>query len=1321
MIYSVFLLSRTGFFMKTKLVFLALSTFWLIFTNALPLVAQESTEAQAETEQTAEELAPGHSAHGEAFNEGPRQSASILGGTGPIHFGVTSDHPEVQQYVEQGIGQLHGFWYFEAERSFRQAAMLDPDCAICYWGMAMANYSNKKRAKEFLVEALERRDKASEREVMYIDALDDWLNGKGKPKEKAKRQVESFEKIVEKYPEDLEAKAWLSYTLYKQRGSLGKKHEEVDEAIHKVLAAEPLHPVHHYRIHLWDYKNSKLALDSATKCGATSPRIAHMWHMPGHIYSRLNRYQDAVWQQEASARTDHSNMMRDRVMPDEIHNFAHNNEWLIRNLIYVGRWKDALDLAKNMIELPRHPKYNTLSKRNSSYYGRIRLLDVLKHYELWAELIALTESAYLEPSEDLAQQIRRLEHRGIAFAHLHHTDQVAHIIEDLTARIQTEKDKAAEAQRKHQEAVAKAKEDGKKTPKKPSDKTATLIKQIEKAVASIQGRLLLEYGDYSEAVVKLTKADDDKSTLAYARLLAGERTAALKAIEDEVSNRKNQVLPLARKIEMLWMAGESMKAKEAFEQLRNLSGSLQLGVVPFERLSPIAEQLGLPSDWRVTFKHPEDFGDRPDLDSLGPFRWSPTSAPDWKLKDHTGKEITLAQYRGQPVLVIFYLGYGCLHCAEQLQAFAPKVEDFKKASIAMVGISTDDLEGLKVSVDTYEGGMPFPLLSNDALDVFKEYRAHDDFENSPLHGTFLIDGNGRVVWQDIGYEPFMDVDFVLEESQRLLQQEQPLSPLLDLADLPEKRPSLLSIPLDDLPRIDPIGVVGSLIIAGEELPDEAIDTFFRLAHGEKSKAVLLILDNEQSTQATTQRLVSHSDTIDGAELRLVRLNGKNSIANTDWTQLLTDATGLWIAGGREESFQQLAQNDVARIALHNFVEQKKVIGANEHGGAIFADKTFVGETSDLIGDGTLALLPESLIDLQASQQESPSRIEHALQIQRHRIGFEIPRNAAMIVRGRRISKVGEGTVRVRRFAGDEESIAEIDLESDSDVVDLIALRRAARDGMSGYPAQTSPRPTKVNKGTLILIGGGGMPKGIINRFVELAGGKKAKIVVLPTAMPDPLSRKSGIGEEFTKLGAEKVTVLSDRTLEKVESTEFLKTLNEATGIWFGGGRQWRFVDAYLDTKAHTAMNGVINRGGVIMGSSAGASIQAEFLARGNPLANLDIMADGYQKGLGFLPGVAVDQHFTQRNRQADMLSLVTRHPAWLGIGIDESTALIVKGEVGEVVGNSKVHFYDASQGVSDGFTPVEVGDGDHYHLIRRKLVDPPQPPEEKKTPEEKAE
>ncbi|QDU95961.1 cyanophycinase [Lignipirellula cremea] len=1285
----------------------------LLITPALS--AAESVAPGGPAVEAEQELQAGHSLHGEAFNEGARQAAYPMAGTGPIRFAVTSDNPDVQKFVEQGIGQLHGFWYFEAERSFRQAAMLDPDCAICYWGMAMANSGNSSRAKKFLEEAIARRGHATEREAMYIDALEDSLNGKGSAKEKAIRQVAAFEEIAARYPEDLEAKAWLGYTLYKNRSNAGKSYEDVDAALKEVLAIEPLHPVHHYRIHLWDSKDAKNALDSSAKSGEGTPAIAHMWHMPGHIYSRLKRYEDAAWQQEASARTDHAHMMRDRVLPDEIHNFAHNNEWLIRDLVFVGRWQDGLDLAKNMIELPRHPSHNTISRRRSSYYGRVRLFEVLKKYELWSDLIAYTDSPYLEPTDTDTEQVRRLEHRGIAFAHLHHVDKVKETVADLQARLDKVKAKAAADLRKHEEAVAKAKKEGKKPPVQKKAIGADPVKSLEDSIALIEGRLLAEYGDFKAAFTMLKKADDDKSYLARLQFQAGEKEEALKLIADEVKSRENQVLPLAVQIDLLWQAGKKKEAKDAFVALQKLSGSLQLGVEVFDRLTPIAAELGLTSadgDWRIARTPADDFGKRPELDALGPFRWSPSPAPSWKLRDHTGKEVSLAQYQGKPVVLIFYLGYSCLHCVEQLHAFAPLAEKYQQAGISLLAISCENVEELKTSLDDYEGGMPIPLLANSELDIFKAYRVYDDFEQVPLHGTFLIDGEGMIRWQDIGFEPFKDPKFLLEESVRLLHQStQPLPSRLTVVDLPERpRPAPVVVKIDDLPRIDPVGVGGSLVVAGSQLSDAAVDRFLQLAQGENNapgQAILLALDRSDATRAATRKLLDRWNEGQLGEIRVVRLDNAKKLAAQTWPALLQQATGVWIAGNDAAQLKALASIKSAQQALARFVSQGKVVGAAGEAGEFLASLAFVDADSSALAESTLALLPDAIVDTHAVGKESPSRLDAALERQPYAIGLELDAAAALVINGRLLTKVGEGDVRIKRRGDDNAAAAEIVLATSEDQADFVSLRRAARDIVTGNRPPQQPRPVQVDKGTLIIIGGGGMPKDIISRFVELAGGKKANIVVLPTALADPIPARDSISEAFRKAGAANVTVLPGRTLEKVQSDEYQTALKNATGLWFGGGRQWRFVDAYLDTPAEKLMHDVLKRGGVIMGSSAGASIQAEYLARGNPLGNLDVMADGYERGLGFLPGAAVDQHFSQRKRQPDMVSLVTRYPQLLGIGIDESTALIVQGEVGEVAGSGGVYFYDTAKKADGELQPDKVTDGQFYSLTARKAIDAP--------------
>ena len=258
----------------------------------------------------------GHSYHGEAFNEGPRQKPYLMEGLGQSKFPVSTENTQAQAFFNQGIDQLHGFWYFEAERSFRQVAILDSDCAMAYWGLAMANVNNEDRAKKFLANAKEKAEneklKITDKEKLFIEALDAFYDSNTKEeKKRAANFTKKIEKIVLEYPDDIEAKAFLACQIWmnQQKGIEIASFVGVNSILDDIFEQNPHHPAHHYRIHLWDYENAEIALQSAAMCGPALPDIAHMWHMPGHIYSKLKRYEDAVYQQEASARIDHRHMM----------------------------------------------------------------------------------------------------------------------------------------------------------------------------------------------------------------------------------------------------------------------------------------------------------------------------------------------------------------------------------------------------------------------------------------------------------------------------------------------------------------------------------------------------------------------------------------------------------------------------------------------------------------------------------------------------------------------------------------------------------------------------------------------------------------------------------------------------------------------------------------------------------------------------------------------------------------------------------------------------------------------------------------------------
>ncbi|HET6406768.1 MAG TPA: hypothetical protein VFG14_02720, partial [Chthoniobacteraceae bacterium] len=380
----------------------------------LPVLLAALT-AIAVAEDAPKEALPGHSMHGEAFDEGPRQFASLMSGMGDFHLEVTTKAPDAQKFFNQGIGQVHGFWYFEAERSFRQAAWLDRDCAMAYWGMAMANINNPKRAGELIKEASKRRDKVSPREQRWIDAWAAYYNEKsGDEKARRGKLIGALEELVYQFPDELEAKAFLVFQLWdnQQHGVPLPSRLAVDALAQQVVARSPGHAgIHHYLIHLWNHKDGdKRATASAALCGQGAPGIAHLWHMSGHTYSELKRYADAAWQQEASARVDHAYINAARVMPEQIHNYAHNNDWLVQDLVYIGRIHGAVDLAKNLIEIPRLAP----GKQQAWRMGRDRLLDTAVSFELWQELVSLESTSYLTPDPEPPREVARLRALGAA-------------------------------------------------------------------------------------------------------------------------------------------------------------------------------------------------------------------------------------------------------------------------------------------------------------------------------------------------------------------------------------------------------------------------------------------------------------------------------------------------------------------------------------------------------------------------------------------------------------------------------------------------------------------------------------------------------------------------------------------------------------------------------------------------------------------------------------------------------------------------------------------------------------------------------------------
>lgn len=243
----------------------------------------------------------------------------------------------------------------------------------------------------------------------------------------------------------------------------------------------------------------------------------------------------------------------------------------------------------------------------------------------------------------------------------------------------------------------------------------------------------------------------------------------------------------------------------------------------------------------------------------------------------------------------------------------------------------------------------------------------------------------------------------------------------------------------------------------------------------------------------------------------------------------------------------------------------------------------------------------------------------------------------------------------------------------------------------------------------MIVGGGTLrDTPVLRRFVALAGGPSAPIVVIPTAQEsDRDGRMPGIVQDLMDAGARQIEVLHTRDRAVADSAAFVAPLREARGVWLGGGRQWRLADAYLRTRTHDALFDVLTRGGAVGGTSAGATIQGSYLARGDTRGN-EIMMGDHEEGLGFLKGAAIDQHWLARNRHFDLLEVIDAHPDLLGIGIDEDTAIVVQGDTFEVIGRSYVGIYDATHVLKPAGRFYVLRAGDRFDLATRVATRPAQ-------------
>jgi peroxiredoxin len=695
----------------------------------------------------AEKYKQGHSMHGEAFDAGPRSRPVEMTGIGRVHFPITTKNAEVQKWFDQGVTLLHSFWDYEAERAFRWCLKLEPDNAMVYWGLARA--AGGERSGEFIREAVKRKQSVTERERLYIEALEalintDTLRDRGpdyNERNRAYRKV--LETICVKYPKETEARALLALA------SMGDSRYGTEQIIREVLAAHPDHPGgHHYRIHNWNYHEPEQALESCKRYGEIAPGVGHALHMPGHVYATVGMWHEAAISMDAATRVEVRRMHERMVFPFNYWNYGHNRNYLSYIQEQLGMADAAIAGARQLVAAPLDPKFNADNPYSSHSQGIRAILRALTKFERWDDLL----------------DSRSIPWRDSVFA-----DKVSKVYAEARAHLGKGDLQKAE---KSFKALADLKKDLEKN--KPFEATYNIMAQELKArIALARGDAIEGLGLLAEAArLQFDKQQSDNDPPSYPEVLyvalgraylqAKSPALAVTCFEKALKLTRNDMFALSGLVEAHHAMGDKLQAAEAMARLAFTASNADKGLAVLER----AKATGVSAAPRDSSPAPQRNYVKQDLARYGPAAWEAYAAPKLDSRDHEGKIVTLAEYNGKNVILVFYLGRECLHCMKQLQDIAKKKEEWDRLETIVLAISPnkpdDNAEYLKT--------LKLPgvrVLSDTAYENARRFKSYDDFEDMEIHSTILVDKKGRVHWARTGGEPFSDTAFLVKQLERM--------------------------------------------------------------------------------------------------------------------------------------------------------------------------------------------------------------------------------------------------------------------------------------------------------------------------------------------------------------------------------------------------------------------------------------------------------------------------------------------------------------------------------------------------------------------------
>lgn len=505
----------------------------------------------------------------------------------------------------------------------------------------------------------------------------------------------------------------------------------------------------------------------------------------------------------------------------------------------------------------------------------------------------------------------------------------------------------------------------------------------------------------------------------------------------------------------------------------------------------------------------------------------------------------------------------------------------------------------------------------------------------------------------------------------------------------------------------PIGPVpGSLVVCGGgPLPAPVIDRFLELAGGLEARIVIITTASGLAGTPELNAKFDHWLERKPASMTFLHTRDRDEANTDDFSKVLVSGTAVWLSGGNQNWLTDAYLGTLVEKRCHELLQRGGVIGGTSAGAAVMSKTMISGGLVEPTMASGFGFLPGIIVDQHFRQRNRQGRLFHAMNQHPGSVGIGIDESTAVVVRGRSLEVIGDAEVTVCLTSSDRRP-ARVQSLTNGNKEDLVQLSRAAIARAQSQFAKTKVAVPEVKDGTLIITGEGPTPREAIDKFLFAAGGKDSPIIVVSNASGEEPPEEQFVCGWLTDAGASNVRQLHVRSQSDLANADLKSVVQKAKGVWFTGGRQSRLVDAYLDTPFQTLFREVLQRGGVIGGTSGGAAMQGEYLVQGHPVGLKEQSGEGYERGFGFFPGVAIDQHLAQQDRFDEMTELKKSYPQMVGLGIHEATALIVTGTTMEVVGKSQVSVF--ARQPDDSATGPEyevVKAGQSYDFKQRRRVD----------------